>query len=155
MKLVKQFLQRFAGDDPAEWPHPSELLFTWLAFGLPALGGTVFILLFFFTSVSVPVQVERRLLDLRADGTYHYYIKLFYDTPSGRYEVQRVSMVLYTDLERAAPFTALYHPLAPSIGFLRGVRGFWLPGFTAVLFFSLFTGGILWILRTLRGQSSG
>ncbi|MCS6981018.1 MAG: hypothetical protein N2110_01310 [Flavobacteriales bacterium] len=152
MILLKRFLQRFAGDDPAEWPHPSELLFAWLAFGLPAMGGTAVMLLFFFTAVSVPVLVEKRLLDVRSDGTYHYYIKLYYETPSGRYEVQRISTVLYTDLERAAPFKALYHPLAPSIGFLQGLRGFWLPGITLVMFFSLFTGGTLWLLRILKGQ---
>lgn len=149
MKWLESIFQRLEGDEPEEWPVPQDLVFFWLAFGVPWLIGFLMIILIYTGMETVPVEVEKRILAVHPDGTYDYYIRLFYLTPQGRFPVSRVSTILYSDLEKSLPLKAIYHPLKPDLGFLKGLRGFWLPVMVLAAFMSLLAGGVVWLVREL------
>lgn len=154
MTRLERIFQKLEGDDPDAWPLPHDLVFAWLSFGLPFLLFMGILLAVYAGSREVPVEVEKQVLMLRPDGTYDYYIRLWYDTPEGRFAVSRLSTIFYSDLERATPFRAVYHPLWPDIGFLKGLRSFWLPLGMTVFFISLFAGGCIWLLHELLRNES-
>lgn len=149
MKWLEDIVQRLEGDEPEDWPIPHDLVFLWVAFGVPLLLSFLLIIAFFTGSKTVPVEVEKRLLAEHPDGTFEYYIRLFYVTPQGRFPVSRLSTILYSDLEESEPFQALYLPQKPDVGFLKGLRGFWLPMGMLSVFVSLITGGLVWLAREL------
>lgn len=149
MKWLERIFQRLEGEEPEEWPLPHDLLFLWLALGLPLLLSFLLVTAFYAGAKSVPVDVEKHILSVNPDGSYEYYIRLLYTTPEGRFPVSRVSTIFYSDLESSGPFQALYCPLKPNVGFLEGLRGFWLPMGMLSVFVSLIMGGLVWLAREL------
>lgn len=155
MKWLEHIFQKLEGDEPEEWPLPHDLVFSWLAFGVPLGLGFLLLFVFYLGAQTVPVELEKHILAVRPDGAFDYYIRLFYTTPQGRFPVSRISTILYSDLESSAPLQAIYHPRKPGFGLVKGIRGFWLPMSVFMAFLSLMAGGVAWLVRELLRKEAG
>ncbi|MCX7649013.1 MAG: hypothetical protein N2050_00480 [Flavobacteriales bacterium] len=148
MKLHR-FFEKAEGSDPDEWPLPTELVFTWLAFGVPALLGIGLVMALYFGARQSPVQMEKQILAGGTEESALYALRLYYTTESGRFEVHPLATIFYSDLEQSGPFTALYWRFFPKFALLKGIRGFWMPLLAIVVFFTLICGGFLWLGREI------
>jgi len=146
---VKGLFKHFSDEKEEITLFPYELLIIWISFAIPGFLAFGLVIYLYSTAYFVPVRFQKQLMELKSDGTYHYYYKLMYPTPSGMYQVNRLATIFYTNIEKETKLTAIYHPWWPSFGMLDGVRGFWIPAFIFIVFFSLFTGGIIYLNRIL------